>query len=188
MNLIIDSRETKILEKLEANPQLLSSYKKEYLDLGDFVFSDAKGHTLFFERKTWADLAASLKDGRFREQRSRLLEQRDSSAAAETSKLCYIIEGVYNEKEYKSEKHALTRLQFIYNIPVIFSQSVMNTIETLREFLEKGKLDPFFTEGRDPLLDQMEARSKGKKKTTMTHAFISANALQPLKDFQVRWL
>jgi len=164
MELIIDSRENKILEQLEANPQLFSSYKykKEYLDLGDFVLSDSNGHTLFFERKTWADLAGSLKDGRYREQRSRLLEQRDSSAA-ETSKVCYIIEGVYQE-EYKSEKHAVTRLQFVYNVPVIFSQSVMNTIEILKGFLEKEKLDAFFSEGRDPFLDQIEARSKGKKK------------------------
>ena len=40
----------------------------------------------------------------------------------------------------------------------------MNTIELLREFLEKEKLDSFFSEGRDPLLDQIEARAKGKKK------------------------
>lgn len=164
MELIIDSRENKILEQLEANPQLFSSYKykKEYLDVGDFVLNDRNGHTLFFERKTWADLAGSLTDGRYREQRSRLLQQRESSAA-ETIKVCYIIEGLYRE-EYKSEKHAVKRLQFVYNIPVIFSQSVINTIEILREFLEKEKLNPFFTEGRDPLLDQIEARAKGKKK------------------------
>ena len=101
MELIIDSRENKILEQLEAFSSY--KYKKEYLDLGDFVLSDSNGHTLFFERKTWADLAGSLKDGRYREQRSRLLEQRDSSAA-ETSKVCYIIEGVYQE-EYKSENY-----------------------------------------------------------------------------------
>ena len=164
MEFIIDSRENKILEKLEANPQLFSSYKykKEYLDLGDFVLSDGK-HTLFFERKTWADLAGSLKDGRYREQRSRLLQQQRDSSAAETIKVCYIIEGVYQE-EYKSEKHAVTRLQFVYNVPVMFSQSVMNTIEILQCFLEKEKLDALFTKGRDPLLDQIEARSNGKKK------------------------
>ena len=164
MELIIDSRENKILEQLEANPQLFSSYKykKEYLDVGDFVLTDSNGHTLFFERKTWADLAGSLTDGRYREQRSRLLQQRESSAA-ETIKVCYIIEGLYRE-EYKSEKHAITRLQFVYNVPVIFSQCLMNTIEILREFLEKEKLDAFFSEGRDPLLDQIEARSNGKKK------------------------
>ena len=181
MELIIDSRENKILEQLEANPQLVSSYKykKEYLDLGDFVISDGIGHTLFFERKTWADLAGSLKDGRYREQRSRLLEQRDSSAA-ETIKVCYIIEGLYGE-EYKSEKHAVTRLQFVYNIPVIFSQSLMNTIEILKDFLEKEKLDAFFTEGRDPLLDQIEARSNGKKKNYDNARLFFAQCLATIK-------
>ena len=137
MELVIDSRETKILQIIETNPQLLSSYKykKEYLDLADFILSDASGHSLFFERKTWADLAGSLTDGRFREQRSRLLQQRESSAA-EKIKVCYIIEGLYRE-DYKREKHAVTRLQFVYSIPVFYSQSLMNTIEILREFLEK---------------------------------------------------
>lgn len=164
MELIIDSRENKILEQLEANPQLFSSYKykKEYLDVGDFVLSDSNGHTLFFERKTWADLAGSLRDGRFREQRSRLLQLQEDSST-EINKVCYIIEGLYRE-EYKSEKHAVTRLQFVYNVPVIFSQSLMNTIDILEGFLEKDKLDAFFSEGRDPLLDQIEARAKGKKK------------------------
>ncbi len=166
MELVIDSRETKILQIIEANPQLLSSYKykKEYLDLADFILSDAKGQTLFFERKTWADLASSLKDGRFREQRSRLLQLQEDSSTVDTSKICYIVEGLYDEKEYKKEKHALLRLQFVYSIPVFYSQSLMNTIEILREFLEKEKLDAFFSEGRDPLLDQMEARAKGKKR------------------------
>ena len=182
MELIIDSRENKILEQLEANPQLFSSYKykKEYLDLGDFVLSDSNGHTLFFERKTWADLAGSLKDGRYREQRSRLLQQRESSAA-DTSKVCYIVEGVYNEKEYKSEKHVVTRLQFVYNVPVMFSQSVMNTIEILREFLEKEKLDSFFSAGREPLLDQIEARSNGKKKNYDNARLFFAQCLATIK-------
>lgn len=164
MELVIDSRETKILQIIEANQQLLSSYKykKEYLDLADFILSDGNGHTLFFERKTWADLAGSLTDGRFREQRSRLLQQRESSAA-DTTKVCYIIEGLYRE-DYKREKHAVTRLQFVYSIPVFYSQSLMNTIEILREFLEKENLDSLFTEGRDPILDQIEARAKGRQK------------------------
>lgn len=179
MELIIDSRENKILENLEANPQLFSSYKKEYLDLGDFVLSDGNGHTLFFERKTWADLAGSLKDGRYREQRSRLLQQRESSAA-ETSKVCYIIEGLYRE-EYKSEKHAVTRLQFVYNVPVMFSQSVMNTIEILQGFLEKENLDALFTKGRDPLLDQIEARSNGKKKNYDDARLFFAQCLATIK-------
>ena len=45
---------------------------RERLDVGDVVLS-AGGDTLLVERKTWVDLASSLTDGRYAEQKARLL-------------------------------------------------------------------------------------------------------------------
>ena len=54
---------------------------RERLDVGDVVLS-AGGDTLLVERKTWVDLASSLTDGRYAEQKARLLAAASASAAA----------------------------------------------------------------------------------------------------------
>lgn len=68
----IDNREKDIIEKLEQRGYDLT---KENLDLGDFQFIDlfSKEPILIIERKTYADLSASIKDGRYKEQKDRLL-------------------------------------------------------------------------------------------------------------------
>ena len=54
---------------------------RERLDVGDVVLS-AGGDTLLVERKTWVDLASSLTDGRYADQKARLLAAASASAAA----------------------------------------------------------------------------------------------------------
>ena len=66
MNLIIDSRETKLLALLRI------PHTVESLPIGDIMI-ESPDHRLLIERKTCEDLTASIKDGRYREQRSRLL-------------------------------------------------------------------------------------------------------------------
>ena len=61
--------------------------KRSRLDLGDVCIRGAD-HTITIERKTWADFAASMSDGRLHEQKKRFLETR-----GEQDILMYIIEG-----------------------------------------------------------------------------------------------
>ena len=62
------------------------------LPIGDFIITenldDNSGIKLAIERKSLNDLYSSIIDGRFREQKSRLLD-----SIGETSKICYLIEG-----------------------------------------------------------------------------------------------
>lgn len=160
IELLIDSRETKIIERLENDPKILE-YKTKYLDVGDFILSDFNKNSLIIERKTWADLSSSLKDGRYREQRSRLIQFQEQNIS---SKVFYIIEGIYNDSFLK-EKNAILKLQFVYNIPVFYTNSVMHTINILKNWLENNEnLNTFFSQKREIELDQIEARTKSKKK------------------------
>ena len=59
------------------------------LEVGDILLHHpVHGETLVMERKTLADLAASIKDGRFREQKQRIL------SAHPNHRVTYLIEGV----------------------------------------------------------------------------------------------
>jgi ERCC4-type nuclease len=78
MELIIDNRERDILN-------ILSDFKTANLDHGDIMITHNSQVFAIFERKTLSDLAASIKDGRYHNQKKSLLESYDAN------KLYYII-------------------------------------------------------------------------------------------------
>lgn len=79
----IDTRETALINHLDTS----FDYKIEPLDIGDVHIADTEHNiNLIFERKTIADLAASIKDGRYKEQKHRLLSNFGAN------KITYIIE------------------------------------------------------------------------------------------------
>jgi crossover junction endonuclease MUS81 len=94
LQLVVDTREAK-LHKLFT--EFLASdegvqIKQEQMDVGDVAIyqTDAEDNRtllLAFERKSMPDLAASIKDGRYKEQKQRLL------AALPPHRITYIIEG-----------------------------------------------------------------------------------------------
>jgi len=84
--IIVDYREAKLLEHLG---QLLPSGHTPVtsnLDIGD-VLIKGDGFTLLFERKTVSDLAASIKDRRYSEQKARILSTLPPYACT------YVLEG-----------------------------------------------------------------------------------------------
>ena len=95
----IDYRETDLLNKITT---LLSSKKHteltiqpENLPLGDIIICSNSGEEkLILERKTLADLASSIRDGRYKEQAFRLNE-----CSMHNHNIMYLIEG--NLQQYK---------------------------------------------------------------------------------------
>lgn len=86
MELIVDNRERELLK-------FFGEVKSANLELGDFVIRDEGGGgevVYVIERKSWKDLADSIKDGRYHNQKKRLLETYD------VSKIIYIFEGSWN--------------------------------------------------------------------------------------------
>jgi len=99
---------------------------------------DLSGALLVLERKTAEDLGASQKDGRYREQRARLLALRGLGAS-----IGYVVEapawspsltrswcrGTFNEVHLQT---ALVRLQLRYTIPVFQAASMKETATWIR--------------------------------------------------------
>lgn len=159
MNLLVDSRELKIIEQLKNTPSV--NYTPQFLELGDFILRDEQNQEIIFERKTWDDLKCSLKDQRYREQRSRLLLYSNTNNHV---KISYIIEGKYDPMEYEVEKKTVLRLLFAYQIPVFFCQTMQDTIDLFSFFFKLENLNSYFI-SRNIEIDQVEARiSKRLKK------------------------
>jgi len=126
--LVLDQREKALLEGVVA---LGIDVESETLDLGD-VLLQGNGKELLMERKTWKDLFSSMKDGRYREQRSRLLSWRN-----ESRKVWYLVEGLSPCPEEREEtekivcRHTLLRLLTAYDVPIFFLKDLKETIRWL---------------------------------------------------------
>ena len=139
-------------------------YETKALHIGDIEISDEK-YILVIERKTWADLQSSIKDNRFREQRSRLLEWRESNK--EQNGFVYIVEGMYDGTLFELERSTLERLMIAYQIPVIFTGSLQKTCDLIEKWSNLKSLESLFRK-RSLEEDQMESRMKSRTKKNFT--------------------
>ena len=143
---------TKTKKSLAATTAVLATnheIKSERLPLGDVILHDkSQGQGLgrdivIFERKTLADLAASIRDGRYKEQSFRLIE----SAAAtgfHTHHIVYIIEGDlsrYDERHTQITKTALqsamVSLLYYKGFSVIRTLNLGETADFIIHFADK---------------------------------------------------
>ena len=84
IKLHVDNRERAVIEHLDG-----VSFDIVQLNVGDFQFWDDDRLLMVIERKTYADLAASIKDGRYAEQKFRLDELRCETGCS----VVFFIEG-----------------------------------------------------------------------------------------------
>lgn len=123
--------------------------KSERLPLGDIILHDpTQGQGLgrdivIFERKTLTDLAASIRDGRYKEQSFRLIETA-AATGFHTHNIVYIIEGDlahYNEKHSQITKTALqsamVSLLYYKGFSVIRTMNVGETADFILHFADK---------------------------------------------------
>jgi len=88
----IDTRERDIIEALKDNDFIIV----EQLDLGDIQIIINEEVVLVIERKSLNDLSSSIRDGRLREQKLRLMNTFD------INKIMYLIEGKISSKMIKN--------------------------------------------------------------------------------------
>jgi crossover junction endonuclease MUS81 len=132
INIIIDTRETQLYSEIIERD--LDKYKniilinKESLDLGD-IHIKYEELLFIFERKTINDLVSSIKDGRYKEQKARLL-----SNVNNINQITYIIEGdnIISSVSYNRNKSILLgaylHTLFRDNIRVLFTNNVPDTV------------------------------------------------------------
>ena len=150
--LILDVRERGLAAELT---KLGVPFQTAALDVGDLMLQSADGDALLVaERKSHADFAASNADGRYREQRARLMAVRGSGVA-----VLYILEGLWSPTESRTYangrttegmlKRLTTRLLLRYGMPVLASADLADTARWCRVLLAQLEADPtvFHPEG-----------------------------------------
>ena len=150
--LIVDVRERTLAAALTAQG---TAYSTRALEVGDFLIQAVDGRPLLVvERKSHADFAASNRDGRYREQRARLMTVRGNGSA-----ILYILEGAwsaaldrtYGSTSEKTLQRLTTRLLLRYGIPVLASTSIAETARWCVTLLAQLTEDPAVFEPEDGL-------------------------------------
>ena len=109
MLIIIDEREISLYNKCVELLQSDAKYSsiiltKKVLHLGDVLIQlDDEKDLLLIERKTFSDLLASIKDGRYAEQSHRLIY----SSGYPPHSIIYLIEGIYSQIHNPMEKQTV---------------------------------------------------------------------------------
>ena len=148
MLLKLDVREKKLIELINAaNSGYNFTIKTENLDLGDIIIcDDDETELLLIERKSLADLAASIKDGRYSEQSYRL-----NSYSLHNHNIIYLIEGNlsmfgvnyhsnYNRNQRinkKSLQSSILTLLYYKGFSVLRTMSIEETSELLLQMCDK---------------------------------------------------
>ena len=155
IRVVIDTRETELwalcapYTDISGNEGWIA--EKRNLDIGDisFYLNDISGAPLVtLERKRVDDLGSSQKDGRYREQRARLLAQRGAGTS-----VGYIVEAPYWTPNLSNSwcrgsftevhlQQTLLRLQFRYTMPVFQVSKVDETMSFVRRIAQMLAKDP----------------------------------------------
>ena len=126
MNILIDVREHKLMNVMNNRG---IEYLKKQMDVGDIILSSEDEHMCIFERKTVSDLSSSVVDGRYREQKARLI--------ASGAKIGYIIEGLVDTKD-KRVFGAILNTALRDNIPILYSRDVEETVDIIQHYTQKN--------------------------------------------------
>jgi ERCC4-type nuclease len=128
MNFIIDNREKDLKSVFTTE----ATY--ENLDLGDILFKYQGQPFLLIERKKIPDLIASVDDGRYRNQKKRLL-----GCGIKRNRILYILEGNIDQSAGKMKTIFGMIINTLYRdgIPVLFFSNTEETIYFLRRIKEK---------------------------------------------------
>jgi ERCC4-type nuclease len=144
------------------------------LPVGDiWIGTEGKGG-LIIERKSVADLEASILDGRYREQRSRCM----SYATEKGASLVYIIEGQMRGNRMATSallKH-ITRLCIRYHIAVLRTASLQETAELCILLEEQWVSDPTTFE-QPATLTYVETRGSTRQANTDDPLVFSTSVL-----------
>ena len=142
MSIVLDTREHGLIGLFPDTPT-------HQLSVGDcwIKVQNQDSPVLVIERKTTSDFEASFLDGRYREQRTRLL----AYCAEHKAKALYILEGGLDGRRRSMERSALqklvNRLVLRYSVAVVYTKSLEDTASTLNLIASQIAEDPKVFEG-----------------------------------------
>lgn len=129
LNILIDSREANLYNDIINRDLDIYTDKIEFnknnIDIGDINIK-YRDIEYIFERKTIKDLISSIHDGRYREQKARMIDNYDNK------RITYIIEGddILSSKSYNNSKvlqSTYLNILFRDNIRLVFTKNVNET-------------------------------------------------------------
>ena len=124
----IDTREQELFSKCQQTIESVPKFKdikivSQTLPLGDIIINDGTNDCVIIERKTLADLSASIKDGRYEEQSYRL-----NGLPHHNHNIIYLIEGDINRvNTFKDRIDKQTLYSAIFSINYFKGFSVMRS-------------------------------------------------------------
>lgn len=146
VNIVLDSREQKLVElflsdkfkeyqKKELSKKEPNEVKSEskQLDIGDIQIFHNNELKMIIERKTFQDLEASFNDGRYDEQKSRLLAFKESNPSVS---ILYLLEGKIDKYKYSQVVGSILSMQLKYDFKIFVAKDVDDSFNFL---LELGK-------------------------------------------------
>jgi len=155
MKIVIDKREKGMLEIIKGNDDI--EYEEKMLDIGDIqIMNDEDEIEYLIERKTINDLMSSIIDGRYKEQKTRILENIDKS------KFIYLIEMTGYVKKYEKMINGfLLNNIFRDNITIIYSFNIQHSINLIITFYNKLKYKEFLIDNK--MVNFIHNQTKKKK-------------------------
>ena len=180
INILIDNRETLLKDYFTKYNETQQKTKYNFtfcnLDLGDIIIKKDENIILIIERKTIKDLFSSIRDGRYKEQKLRLINNFCKN------QILYLVEDpikINNDKYYKNYKSivsgALVNTIYRDKINVLRSFSIEETIDFILLFCKKieNNLEFFLNNNTNETENENSIKSyentiKIKKKDNMT--------------------
>jgi len=143
--LILDTREAKLIELIKSISGFKIPYTIENLQIGDIIIrhtiesnsnsNSSKTYNIILERKCLTDMIASIKDGRYKEQKIRLLSEISKNTTTTQSIICYLLEGSQNELRLPQDKTMLNgsiiSAIFRDKIPIIRTYTLQETVDII---------------------------------------------------------
>lgn len=169
--LIVDYREKDIIKELTD-----TKFETQNLDIGDIIIKkrDTGANLVLIERKTLADLASSIKDGRYREQKCRL-------KSSDFKRIIYLIEGntprnpstakVSGGMKYTTLESAMISMSIRDGFNILRSNNVVDSARQIKKIMTKmsdyiSVLENTMNDDDD--VDQYIKSVKLKKKENLT--------------------
>jgi ERCC4-type nuclease len=180
MELIIDNRES-IKDYFKDKKYV--TFKN--LELGDYVYKYNGEDVLIIERKTVEDYAASIKDGRYREQKQRLLSNYSKH------KLLYLIEGdlTKNNKSFKFNKvdkytiySSMINCYLRDTLNIFHSHSISETVDFLENMAKKLDKGIQFLGDKSKTDNNLLGSIKKTKKANLTPELVYKSQLTTIPN------
>lgn len=168
---VLDAREGQLKTLLQNKIEDLNVLQ---LDVGDvqIIYNDTP--VVIIERKSLSDLVQSIKDNRYKEQKTRLLSVKGSSKYKIS--IMYVIEGLYSFApsftirgiSNKALVSSIVNMIFRDGIFVLLTKNTFETGEFLTSLYERFKNDPDKYLSENNCLVYSETLVKPKKKDNIT--------------------